>query len=193
MVQTFAAVFLGVALAGCGSTPPSHFYKLSASGGTAKNSSNISVSVGPVSIPALVDRPQMVISTGPNQVRLEEFDRWASPLQNDIARVIAENLTVLLDTPRVTLFPESISANADYRAVVDVQRFDSAPGDAASLDAVWLVRRMKDGKTEGGRTNVREAVQSKDYEALAAAHSRAITRLSQEIAETVRALDRGAN
>ncbi len=95
-ISFISALSLVVALAGCGSTPPSHFYKLSASGGGAKNSSNISVAVGPVSIPALVDRPQIVISTGPNQVRLEEFDRWASPLQNDIARVIAENLTVLL-------------------------------------------------------------------------------------------------
>jgi uncharacterized lipoprotein YmbA len=148
------------------------------------------VAVGPVSIPAVVDRPQIVISIGPNQVRLDEFNRWALPLQNNIARVIAENLTAQLGTPRVTVFPELTSADADYRAIIDVQRFDSMPGEAATLEAMWMVRRMKDGKAERGRTTVRQSVTEKDYAALAAAHSQAIARLSQEIADAVRALDR---
>ena len=69
---------------------------------------NVSVAVGPVSVPAAVDRPQIVVSTGPNQVRLDEFNRWASPLQNNIARVVAENLVAMLGTPRVTLFPQTL-------------------------------------------------------------------------------------
>jgi len=189
LVGTFS-LLLGLA-GGCASAP-SHFYTLSASGATPKDSSDVSVAVGPVSIPAVVDRPQIVVSIGPNQVRLEEFDRWALPLQNNIARVIAENLTVLLGTPRVTVFPELTSADADYRAIIDVQRFDSMPGDAATLEALWVVRRMKDGKAERGRTALREAVQTKDYEALAAGHSRALARLSNEIADAVRSLDRSA-
>ena len=178
-----------VALVGCASAP-SRFYTLSATGGTAKTSSAVSIAVGPVSIPAVVDRPQIVISMGPNQVRIEEFDRWALPLQNNIARVIAENLTAQLGTPRVTVFPEQTSADAEYRAIIDVQRFDSKPAEAATLDALWVVRRMKDGKSESGRTTVREAVQGNDYEALAAGHSRAVARLSDAIATAVRSLDR---
>jgi len=185
-----APIVLAVLAASCGSTPPSRFYTLSASGGTAKNSSDVSVAVGPVSIPAVVDRPQIVVSVGANRVRLEEFDRWALPLQNNIARVIAENLTAQLGTPRVTLFVELTSPGAEYRAIVDVQRFDSMPGEAATFEAVWIVRRMEDGKTERGRTAVREAVQTQDYEALAAGHSRAVARLSVDIANAVRALGR---
>jgi uncharacterized lipoprotein YmbA len=187
LVGTFS-LLLGLA-GGCASAP-SHFYTLSASGATPKDSSDVSVAVGPVSIPAVVDRPQMVVNIGPNQVRLDEFNRWALPLQNNIARVIAENLTAQLGTPRVTVFPELTSADADYRAIVDVQRFDSTPGEAATLEALWVVRRMKDGKSERGRTTVRQSTTEKDYAALAAAHSQAIARLSQEIADAVRALDR---
>jgi uncharacterized lipoprotein YmbA len=183
-----AALVVFVSLAAGCSSAPSRFYTLSASGGAAKMSSDVSVAVGPVSIPTVVDRPQIVVSIGPNQVRLEEFNRWALPLQNNIARAVAENLTVLLGTPRVTLFPDLTSADAEYRAIIDVQRFDSMPGEAAMLEAVWIVRRMKDGRTERGRTAVREAVQTKDYEALAAGHSRAVARLSSDIANAVRAL-----
>ena len=146
--------------------------------------------MGPVSVPAVVDRPQIVVDIGPNQVRLEEFNRWAAPLQNNIARVIADNLVLMLGTPRVTLAAQSLSADTDYRVAIDVQSFQSAPGAAAIVDAVWTVRRTKDGKTELGRTTVRETVPERGYDALAAAHSRALARLSQDIAAAISALDR---
>ena len=68
-------------MAGCGSTPPSHFYTLSATAKPAALSSSVSVSVGPVAVPAVVDRPEIVVRTGPNEVWLDEFNRWASPLR----------------------------------------------------------------------------------------------------------------
>jgi uncharacterized protein len=192
MYRLTAAAFLCflVSLAvGCGSAPSSRFYTLSAGVVPASTPSNLSVAVGPVSVPAVVDRPQIVVSTGPNQVRLEEFNRWASPLQNGIARVVAENLVAMLGTPRVTLSSQVLSAEADYRAAIEVQSFESAPGEAAVLDAVWTVRRTKDGRAQTGRTTVREPVQEKSYDALAAAHSRALARLSRDIADAVRGLE----
>jgi len=185
---TIAAVYaLAAFAAGCAS-PVSRFYTLSATTTSAATSSDVSVAVGPVSVPAIVDRPEIVVTTGPNQVRLEEFNRWASPLQNSIARVVAENLVGMLGTPQVTLFPQTMSSNADYRAAIEVQRFESAPGEAAMLDAAWTVSRTKDGKSQTGRTTVREVEPDKGYDALAAAHSRALARLSQDIADAVRAI-----
>lgn len=175
--------------AGCGSTPPSRFYTLSATATPATTSSNLSVAVGPVSVPAVIDRPEIVVNTGANEVRLEEFNRWAAPLQDNLSRVIAENLAAILGTPRVTLFPQTLSTDADYRVAIEVQRFESMPGKSATLDAVWTVRRTKDGKTQTGRTNVPEKVKDSSYDTLAAAHSRAVTRLSQDIADAVRALE----
>ena len=188
---TIAAVSLLVVLAaGCASTPASRFYTLSAANAPAATSSNLSMVVGPVSVPAVVDRPQIVVTTGPNQVRPEEFNRWASPLQNNISRVVAENLVAILGTPRVILFSQTLGMDADYRAAIEVQRFESAPGEAATLDAVWTVRRTKDGKSQTGRTTVREVASDKGYDALAAAHSRGLARLSQDIADGVRTLER---
>ena len=189
LVTIVALLTFSAFVAGCASTPAARFYTLSAASGPAATSSNLSVVVGPVSVPAVVDRPQIVVSAGPNQVRLEEFNRWAAPLQNSIARVVADNLVLMLGTPRVTLSAQTLSADADYRAAIDVQSFQSAPGEAAILDAVWTVRRTKDGKAETGRTTAREIVQEKSYDALAAAHSRALARLSRDIAAAVRALE----
>jgi hypothetical protein len=176
---------------GCTSSP-SRFYTLSAAATPSAASSKLAVAVGPVSIPAAVDRPQIVVSTSANQVTLDDFNRWASPLQDNLARVVAENLVAVLGTPRVTLFPQTLNADVDYRVQIEIRSFESAPGKSASLDAVWTVRRTKDGKTETGRTSVREKVDDSGYEALAAAHSRGVARLSQDIADVVRTLDRAA-
>ena len=180
-------IFVGLA-SGCAS-PASHFYTLSAGAAPAATSSNLSVVVGPVSVPAVVDRPQIVVTTGPNQVRPEEFNRWAAPLQNSIARVVAENLVAMLGTPRVILSSQTLGADADYRVAIEVQRFESAPGEAATLDAVWTVIRAKDGRSQTGRTTVREVTSDKSNDALAAAHSRALARLSGDIADGVRKLE----
>ena len=173
--------------AGCAS-PRSNFYTLNSAAKPVATRADYSVAVGPVSVPAAVDRPQIVVRLAPNQVAIDEFHRWASPLPDAIARVVAENLAAMLGTPHVTVFTQPTAAGARYRVLVDVLRFESAPGEAASLDAVWTVRSTKDGATRSGRTTVSEPVPDREYATLAAAHSRALGRLSADLAGAIQAL-----
>jgi uncharacterized lipoprotein YmbA len=145
-----------------------------------------------VTIPADVDRPQIVATVAPNQVQLQEFNRWASPLEDEITRAIAADLVVMLGTPNVTTLAHGADQTAEYRVAVEVQRFASQPGTAAQLDAAWTVRRLKDGKSQSGRTSVQETVTQPGYDAIAAAHSRAVARLAQDIAAATRALEAAA-
>jgi uncharacterized lipoprotein YmbA len=176
-----------ILLAGCAS-PSSRFYTLSAASAPAAPFSDLSISVGPVSVPAAVDRPEIVVAAGSNRVRIEEYDRWASPLQDEISRVVAENLVAMLGTPQITQSPATVAGSADYRVAIEVQRLESVPGQSATLDAVWTLRRPRDDQSRSGRTTVRETPQQPDFDALAAAHSRAVARLSRDIADAVRAL-----
>ena len=177
--------------AGCASTPPSRFYTLSATAApSTAAASSLMIVVGPVSVPAVVDRLEIVVSSGANELKLDEFNRWASPLQDNLSRVIVENLVAILGTRRVTLLPQMPSTAAQYRVAIEVHAFESAIGTSTTLDAVWTVRRTTDGSAETGRTAVRESVRDNSYDALAAAHSLAAARLSQDIADAVRALDR---
>jgi uncharacterized lipoprotein YmbA len=125
--------------------------------------------VGPVSVPAAVDRPEFVVQAAPNRVDVDEFNRWDAPLNDSIAQAVAGDLVTLLGTPNVASAP---MANFDpaYRVTIDVQRFDSVPGRAALLEAVWTVRRTAGGETRSGRTTAPEAVQGGSFDALAAAH-----------------------
>ncbi len=138
--------------------------------------------VGPVSVPTSVDRPEFVVGVAPNRVEVDKFDRWAAPLDDGIAG----DLSVLLDNPSVTAGPLA-GFNPAYTVTINVQRFDSVKGDAAVMDAVCTVRSAAGGQTRSGRTIAREPMQGESFDALAAAHSRAITKLSNDIAMAIRA------
>ena len=181
---------LAALIVGCASSSPSRFYTLSSvASPTVAPPARYSVSVGPVSLPAVVDRPQIVVRTGPNQIFIEEFDRWASPIKGDIARVVAENLISMLETQQVSVFPQSTAAGASYRVAIDILRFDSEPGIAATLDALWTVSSAKEWQSRSGRTTLTEPTQGGGYAALVSAHSRALGRLSADIAATIREID----
>jgi len=187
IVLFFALATFG---AGCASTP-SKFYTLSPTAEPGGAVASYSVAVGPVTVPAMIDRPQMVVNVGPNQVGIDEFNRWASPLPNDMARVVAENLSKILGTPLVSVFPQATADGASYRVLIDVMRFESAPGKSTTLDALWTVRRAKEGASRAGRTTVNETVKEQSYAGLVAAHSQALGRLSTDVAEAIRALESG--
>jgi len=192
LVRLILIASLSTAAAACGTTAPSHFYTLeSTATPDGAPAADYTVSVGPVSIPASVDRPQFVVQAGPNRVSVDEFNRWAAPLNDAIARVVAGDLAALLGTPRVAAGP---LANFDpaYLVTLDIQRFDSSPGESVLVEAVWAVRASSGGTTGGGamrsgRTVAREPVQGGGYDALAAAHSRALAKLSSDIASAIRA------
>jgi uncharacterized protein len=181
IVLTLAAV----AAFGC-STAPSRFYTLdSTATPSGAQMAHIAVAVGPVSIPAAVDQPQFVVQVASNRVEIDEFNRWAAPLGDNIARVVAGDLTVQLGTPNVAAAP---FANFDptYTVTIEVQRFDSIRGEAALDEALWTVRKTTSGQTRSGRSVAREAVQGEGFDALAAAHSRALASMSADIATAIR-------
>ena len=109
------------------------------------------VMVGPVSVPAAVDRPEFVVQTAPNRVDVDEFNRWAAPLNDGIAQVVAGDLVKLLGTPNVAAAPLA-NFNPAYRVTIDVQRFDSVAGQSALVEAVWTVHKTAGGETRSGRT-----------------------------------------
>jgi uncharacterized lipoprotein YmbA len=179
-------LFLAAAPTGCGRTAKAQFYMLTPTATEASATSpSIAVVVGPVTVPGSVDRPQFVVQTSPNTVTLDEFNRWASPLADNIARVVASDLAVLLGTSHVAVAPAT-GFTADYRVVIDVQRFESTPGSSVLVEALWAVRKTG-GQSQSGRTVATETVSGATFDALAAAHSRALATVSNDIAAAIRA------
>jgi uncharacterized protein len=181
-----ALVGASALVTGCGTTPDSVFYMLSGGGEAPAATSTLSVVVGPVTLPDAVDRQQLVISTTGNRVQIEEFHRWAEPLKSEIPRVIAAQLRRQLGTPSTASFSDVAIIDPDFRVLIDVQRFESRRGEAATVEALWTVR-SRNGRARTGHTLAREPVADGSYDALVAAHGRALAAVSKEIGNAIQA------
>ena len=173
-------LLLVLMLSACSSPPRERFYTLDGPEPPTAAEGAPSIAVGPVSIPELVDRPQIVVRGGPNQVHIVEQARWAEPLKSAIARVVAANLATALGARLAA----QRDGDADYRVILDVQRFDSAD-EGALIDAAWTVV-AKNGERRSGRSVAREKPQRMQHDALAAAHSAALAAISRDIAAAIK-------
>jgi uncharacterized lipoprotein YmbA len=183
------AVISGLGLlGGCSTSPKANFYTLDPTTLTRTDAPvQVAVLVGPVSVPEFVDRPQIVTRAAGNEVEIDEFARWAAPLRVDIARVMAADLSSLLGSDLVSSSDAGWDTDKVWRVRVNIVRFDSALGDAVTIETLWAVRPP--GKTDfvAGRSLKREAVDGKGYPALVAAHDRALAAVSKDIATAIRA------
>ncbi len=187
LAHRLALAGLATLASACTATAPARFYTLdSTAAGDGAAPLRQAVIVGPVTVPPAVDRPQMVVQAAPNRVEFEEYNRWAAPLSDSIAIAVAGDLAVLLGTPDVAVAPLA-NFNPAYRVTIAVQRFESILGQSVLLDAIWVVRSVADDKTQAGHSIVRESAPDLSFDALAAAHSRALATMSAEIAAAIRA------
>ncbi len=201
------ALLLGLALVSAGCTSPqSTYYKLSSEPipVMTEAGNKMRLMVGPVSVPARLDRPQLVIQSGNNEVQVYEYRRWAGSLKGDIARVMGASLARDLGTPNVWSFSESMQTDFDYQVLIDVQTLESNPDHGVIVDVLWTIKpanmqskvagsnaKFSSGATMQpkvimGRSLVREATTGPGFDALLAAQSRAFAKVAAEITPAIR-------
>jgi len=191
---------LVVILAGCASSPSSKFYQLN----PLQNRTSITpdaspvqdqiIAIGPVRIPDYLDRPQIVTRAGTNELKLSEFDRWAGSLESDVTRVLVEDISSLLPTDRFSVvrwtpYPES-QMPASYRVEVLVDRFEGTLGDSVLLKAQWAVFAKDKRLLLKKEAEIREEINGGSYDALVAAMSSALERLSRDISGGINSVSR---
>jgi uncharacterized protein len=193
-VILIALALLASLLAGCGSSPATRFYLLNGLGGPGKAAPAaagercLALGIGPVKLAEYLDRPQIVLRVTPNEVKLAELDHWAEPLERTLSRVLAENLSGLLCTKTVRIYPWTGSPSLDYRVDVEILRLDGPIGQEVNLEVQWT---LYDGGGEkkvllDRKSTFREPSAGEGIPALVSAQSRAVAALSREIAEAIR-------
>jgi uncharacterized lipoprotein YmbA len=190
---------LSLLVAGCigGPTRPSTFYVLSAEeappvAGRTSPAPPLSIGLGPIDLPELLDRPQIVTRPDPNRIDLAEYDRWGGDLSGDLSRVLAQNLMDRLNTDAVLLHPWSSRRELDFEITIRFFRFDGVLDRAAELEGVWRLVDGREGCEHAGRRfHIQEPVPGSGYAGLVTAISRAVARLSDDMAVAVAAADVG--
>ena len=176
---------------------PSRFYTLTpvpqaeqTPAKSASGSGQFSLGVGPIKFPGYLDREELVSRISQNRLSIAENDHWAESLADNFARVLAQNLTALLQTDRIMIYPWPSNRRPAYRVEIEVLRFEPDAGRNAQLFARWIVRDAGEKTPPTAReTRLTRPINESSTEASVAALSAALGDLSQEIAAAVRAME----
>lgn len=193
-------LLLPLELGGCAADKPTRLYVLSALAETPGTVSpqGLALGVGPITLPKYVDRSQIVARINGNSLAQADFDQWGGDLNDNITRVLAANLSNLLETERISLYPWKDRAPIEYQLTMDVTRFEQDNDGSTVLSAFWSIVNPNDGAVllmrrstyrsagdppgTGGSKTPEDAY---PYDAVVAAMSRDLELLSRDVAATI--------
>jgi len=152
----------------------------------------VRLGVGPVVFPRYLKRPQMVSQQEDSQMAIAEFDRWAEPLADNFTRVLTENLGRLLNTDLVYPYPYKSKTRIDYHILIDIYRYNAAPGPKAELIASWTVLSGKDRSlVHKKKFEMSKNLSSGDASETVSALNAILSDFSLEIADAIKSLTAG--
>jgi uncharacterized lipoprotein YmbA len=178
-------------LAGCSSPEPRYYVLTNTVAPTQRFTpagTAMSVGVGPVELPEYLDRPQLVTRSDQNELQLAEFDRWASPLKDNVVQVLAENLGAEIPGSKVAIYPWKRATRIDYSVVVKITRFDRSTDGDSVLNAHWSVLNGNGVELATHDAHYTERTTGSGSRATVAAMNLALEHFSRDIADTITTL-----
>ncbi|MGJ0484660.1 MAG: PqiC family protein [Methylomicrobium sp.] len=178
-------------LNGCirGKTPPAQFYLLepiSRSGSSDRGLAEKPViALGPVRIPRYIDRPQIVTATAKNAYQLSELHRWAESLDDNILRVLAQNLNQLASANTVLASGSNRGREAKLRVSVTILEFHVDPQGQAGLTAQWQITGAEQVQ-QSRQVAYHLPASTTDYRVMVTALNDCLNQMSRELAEALR-------
>jgi uncharacterized protein len=139
-------------LSACAASRPDHFYILSVQpqGTQGARTTPAAQATLRVTLPSLVDRPEMILNTSTEGVIVLEHERWAAPLADLVTQTLARDL----ERRRVDLLvadPSVIRSSAvSIKITVDVVQMTVHRGGRASIETHWRILDARTGKDVAG-------------------------------------------
>ena len=189
--MTACAIVALLGLAGCGTSPATRFYTLaSLQTGPGQSATEVAeprgvIVVGPVELADYLHRPQIVRRNEATRIELLEQDHWAGSLQNDLARVLTDNLAKLLAPAGYLVIPWEETALADKRIHVSVTRLEATGQESVLLSSLWTLFGKERQILASGHASLVEPVSSAGTAGIVEAMSRTLAELSRRIAREV--------
>jgi uncharacterized lipoprotein YmbA len=151
------------------------------------------VGVENVRLPGHLERPQLVTWTAPGELQVDEFLRWAEPLEDGVTRTLAENLAALLPDHQVVRRPWAGDIETRCRVRVALRQFGLQRDGTVRLSGQFrllpgrgdLARVLRSvSLARGVSSGAAEAPPDPGVDAM----NELIEQLSRQIAEAIRAL-----
>lgn len=123
--------------------PQAEQAKTSSSPGSAQPA----IGIGPIHLPGYLDKDQIVTRISQNRLTLSENARWAEPLADNIAHVVAQDLSLLLQNNQVTVDLLPGQQRPTYQFAIEVLSFETDTAGTAFLAARWFLRDVATRQT----------------------------------------------
>lgn len=178
-------------LAGCigGSSPKERFYMLEPLSGVGQPGPETEelgiIGLRPVKLPAYLDRPQIVRSIGKNTYQISEFHRWAESLEQNITRVLVQNLMQLVPARIYLSRTSSQARQAQVNLAVTLFEFHIDPQGMATMSARWTVTDNI-ATLSSREMSYQLKASNTDYGLMVAALNECVNQLSRDIAQSLR-------
>ncbi len=131
----------------CSSSPPVQKYILTPSIEndtetlSDKENTEITIGIGTIEFSEYLKRPEIVSFKGSNELNVDQFNRWAEPLEKNFERVLIENLSRLIPTDRINIFPWQEEEPNSFQIIILVNEFGMRSDSSVVLDARWSVSK----------------------------------------------------
>ena len=188
-LQILVLLGVGLGLCACRSAPPAITYytldPLSLETASVQASAGITpltVGIGPVSLPTYLERTQIVTRSGDHTLAVNDFHRWAGPLDEEILRVLVVSVGKALPGAEVLPYPWGHRTDPTHQVRLALQRFDGQIGGQVHLRGTWHLICHSDPDKRVGRTfDISEAVTAPGMTGLVDAQNRALGKLAEQM------------
>lgn len=182
----WALPLLAALLAACGTSPAPRYHTLAGGAGSATGSPAFLVEVLPVSLPAAMDRAQVVIGpASAGRVAVGDGERWAAPLGEEVRQALARSLWQARRAADVYRVPASGGDLPRYRLAFGLEAVDARPGAGLTASALWTLRPVAGGGALTCRSTVQVPIAGAGTEATVLALAAAVDRLGQAVAQAL--------
>ena len=188
-IRVAATSCIALLLGACAASPPVQFYVLDTVPRTSGNTdSDVTIGLGPMSFPDYLKRPQIVTRTAGSEMIIDEFQRWAEPVDRSFIRILAANVDDMLESAVVVVFPYSMNIRIDMRVIGRVFRFDTDTAGLAVLDVQWAAGDGTDNSIVEPRRSHYEAraTDLQDYDAIVMALNETLDAFSRDVAAALK-------
>jgi uncharacterized lipoprotein YmbA len=180
--------------AGCVSVDPSRFFALAPLPRTDQRAQDtagtngLALAIGPIKFPGYLDRLGLVKRLSQNRFAVADNDLWAEPLEENFLRVLSQNLSILLQTDRIVVYPWERNQRPTYQVQVEVLRFEPNAEQVVELWARWIILDNAKKTVSVRESYLTHPARDKSTEASVASMSEVVSDLSKEITAAIRAL-----
>ncbi len=183
---TTAGLLCSLVLAGCLSATD-HFYTLHTlpDGARAAGTPTIHVQLQ-VTIPSLVDRNEMVISTAGNGIEILDHERWAAPLADQVSQTLARDIEARRPDIFVADRGFDQAGSPPVTVKVEIVRMSVQRGGRAVIEGHWRIVDPRAAVDELGTGSFEAPVTGGGYDAIAQAYSRTLNDLAETLSHTIR-------